>query len=144
MDLKLEVVVIPVSDVDRAKKFYREKLGWRVDIDFERPLAPGKKMRGVQLTPPGSQCSIHIGTGITDAKPGTYQNTYLVTSDIEATRADLAKRGVDVSGPFHFGPEGIAPGLDPDRQTYNSFVSFSDPDGNTWFVQEITKRLPGR
>jgi catechol 2,3-dioxygenase-like lactoylglutathione lyase family enzyme len=144
MDLKLEVVVIPVSDVDRAKKFYEEKLGFRVDIDFERLAAPGKKVRGVQLTPPGSQCSIHIGNGITDAKPGTYQKTYLVTSDIEATRAELAKRGVDVSGPFHFGSEGITPGLDPDRQTYNSFVSFSDPDGNSWLIQEITKRLPGR
>ncbi|HSE43308.1 MAG TPA: VOC family protein [Acidobacteriota bacterium] len=144
MDLKLEVVVIPVTDVDRAKKFYEEKLGFRVDIDFEGPVAPGKKMRAVQLTPPGSQCSIHIGNGITDAKPGTYQKTYLVTSDIQATRAELAKRGVDVSEPFHFGAEGITPGLDPNRQTYNSFVSFSDPDGNSWLIQEITTRLPGR
>jgi catechol 2,3-dioxygenase-like lactoylglutathione lyase family enzyme len=144
MDLKLEVVVIPVSDVDRAKKFYGERLGWRVDIDFERPIAPGKKMRGVQLTPPGSQCSIHIGSGITDAKPGSYQKTYLVTSDLEATRVDLKERGVEVSEPFHFGPEGITPGLHPERQTYNSFVSFSDPDGNSWLIQEITTRLPGR
>jgi catechol 2,3-dioxygenase-like lactoylglutathione lyase family enzyme len=144
MDLKLEVVVIPVTDVDRAKKFYGETLGWRVDIDFERPIAPGKKMRGVQLTPPGSQCSIHIGSGITDAKPGSYQNTYLVTSDIEATRAELTKRGVELSEPFHFGPEGITPGLEPNRGTYNSFVSFKDPDGNSWFIQEITQRFPGR
>ena len=144
MDLKLEVVVIPVSDVDRAKKFYEEKLGFRVDIDFERPVAPDKKIRGVQLTPPGSQCSIHIGNGITDAKPGAYQKTYLVTTDLEATRAELAKRGVDISEPFHFGPEGMAPGLDPERQTYNSFVTFSDPDGNGWLIQEITTRLPGR
>lgn len=144
MDLKLEVVVIPVSDVDRAKKFYEEKLGFRVDIDFERLAAPGKKVRGVQLTPPGSKCSIHIGNGITDAKPGTYQKTYLVTSDIEATRAELVKRGIDVSEPFHFGQQGITPGLDPERQTYNSFVAFSDPDGNGWLIQEITKRLPGR
>jgi catechol 2,3-dioxygenase-like lactoylglutathione lyase family enzyme len=144
MNLKLEVVVIPVSDVDRAKKFYQEKLGFRVDIDTERPVAPGKKIRAVQLTPPGSQCSIHIGDGITDAKPGTYQKTYLVTSDIEATRAELVKRGVDVSEPFHFSAEGFAPGLDPERQTYNSFVSFNDPDGNGWLIQEITKRLPGR
>lgn len=144
MDLKLEVVVIPVSDVDRAKKFYEEKLGWRVDIDFERPIAPGKKMRGVQFTPPGSQCSIHIGNGITDAKPGSYQKTYLVTSDIVATRDELTKRGVELSEPFHFGPEGITPGLDPTRQTYNSFVSFKDPDGNEWLIQEITTRFPGR
>jgi catechol 2,3-dioxygenase-like lactoylglutathione lyase family enzyme len=144
MNLKLEVVVIPVSDVDRAKKFYEEKLGFRVDIDFERPLGPGKKMRGVQLTPPGSHCSIHIGNGITDATPGTYQKTYLVTSDIEATRAELVKRGVDVSEPFHFSAEGITPGFHPERQTYNSFISFSDPDGNGWLIQEITKRLPGR
>jgi catechol 2,3-dioxygenase-like lactoylglutathione lyase family enzyme len=144
MDLKLEVVVIPVTDVDRAKKFYGETLGWRVDIDFERPIAPGKKMRGVQLTPPGSQCSIHIGSGITDAKPGSYQKTYLVTSDLETTRVDLKERGVEVSEPFHFGPEGITPGFHPERQTYNSFVSFSDPDGNSWLIQEITTRLPGR
>jgi catechol 2,3-dioxygenase-like lactoylglutathione lyase family enzyme len=144
MDLKLEVVVIPVTDVDRAKKFYEEKLGFKVDIDFQIPVAPGKKMRAVQLTPPGSQCSIHIGEGITDAKPGSYQKTYLVTKDIEATRAELVKRGVDVSEPFHLGEEGFAPGLDPERKTYNSYLSFNDPDGNGWLIQEITQRFPGR
>jgi catechol 2,3-dioxygenase-like lactoylglutathione lyase family enzyme len=152
MDLKLEVVVIPVSDVDRAKKFYQEALRFRLDGDFDAEAfgklqgfefhAPG--FRAVQLTPPGSQCSIHIGNGITDAKPGTYQKTYLVTSDLEATRGELIKRGVEVSEPFHFGPKGPTPGLHPKRTSYNSFVSFKDPDGNSWLIQEITQRLPGR
>jgi catechol 2,3-dioxygenase-like lactoylglutathione lyase family enzyme len=139
MSLKLEVVVIPVSDVDRARKFYEEKLGFRFDIDLKRPGS-----RIVQLTPPGSECSIHIGSGITHASPGSYEGMYLVTSDIEATREELSGRGVEVSGPFHFGPEGQMPGVDPEHQSYNSFLAFKDPDGNSWLIQEIRKRLPGR
>ena len=152
MDLKLEVVVIPVTDVDRAKKFYQEKLGFRLDGDFDAEAfgklsgfefhAPG--FRAVQLTPPGSKCSIHIGNGITDVKPGTYQKTYLVTSDIEATRAELVKRGVEVNGPFHFSSTGVTPGVHPQRNSYNSFLEFKDPDGNGWLIQEITQRFPGR
>jgi catechol 2,3-dioxygenase-like lactoylglutathione lyase family enzyme len=153
MSLKLQVIVIPVSDVDRAKKFYAESLGFRVDIDhrsdsYEKAL--GFRHRGapsyriVQLTPPGSECSIHIGTGITRAMPGSYEGIFLVTSDIEATRTELIGRGVDVSQPFHFGSDGQAPGVHPEHQDYNSFASFRDPDGNTWLIQEIRKRLPGR
>ena len=153
MELKLEVVVIPVSDVDRAKQFYAEALGFRVDIDHRAAAyeeALGFRQRGaasyrvVQLTPPGSACSIFIGTGITPVKPGASQGMHLVTSDLEATRAELVKRGVAVSDPFHFGPAGQTPGLDPGRASYNSYVSFSDPDGNGWALQEITTRLPGR
>src|SRR5215472_1860931 len=137
MDLKLEVVVIPVSDVDRAKQFYEEALGFRVDIDHRAAAyeeALGFRQRGaasyrvVQLTPPGSACSIFIGAGITQAQPGTYQGMHLVTSDLEATRAALVERGVALSDPFHFGPQGQTPGLDPVRASYNSYVSFSDPD----------------
>ena len=153
MDLKLEVVVIPVSDVERAKKFYQEKLGFRLDVDLDAE-GYGKLLgfkfngppnfRAVQLTPPGSACSIHIGNGITKAKPGSYEGTYLVTSDIEATRAELVSRGVEVSEPFHFGPNGPTPGIHPEHQDYNSFLTFRDPDGNSWQIQEIRKRLPGR
>jgi len=153
MDLKLEVVVIPVTDVDRAKKFYQEKLGWRLDADlngegygkllgFKFPAPPN--FRAVQLTPPGSACSIHIGNGITQAKPGSYESTYLVTSDIEATRAELVSRGVEVSEPFHYSPKGHTPGVHPEHQDYNTFLAFKDPDGNSWLIQEIRKRLPGR
>jgi catechol 2,3-dioxygenase-like lactoylglutathione lyase family enzyme len=153
MDLKLEAIIIPVSDVDRAKKFYEEALGFRVDVDhraavYEEVL--GFRYRGeesyriVQLTPPGSQCSIQIGKGLTQVTPGIYQGLYLITSDIEATRAELVKRGVQVSEPFHFGPQGQTPGLEPERASYNSFVSFSDPDGNGWLIQEIKQRAPGR
>jgi catechol 2,3-dioxygenase-like lactoylglutathione lyase family enzyme len=153
MDLKLEVIIIPVSDVDRAKKFYEEALGFRVDIDHRAAAyeeAVGFRHRGaasyriVQLTPPGSACSIQIGEGITQVTPGAYQGLYLITSDIEATRAELVKRGAEVSEPFYFGPQGQIPGLNPERASYNSFVSFSDPDGNGWLIQEIKKRLPGR
>ena len=153
MNLKLEVVVVPVSDVDRAKKFYQEALGFRVDVDHRAPVyeqALGFRHRSeasyriVQLTPPGSECSIQIGTGITRVKPGTYQGMYLISSDIEATRAELVDRGVDVSEPFHFGSEGQTPGLDPGRADYNSFISFSDPDGNGWLIQEVKQRAPGR
>lgn len=153
MDLKLEAIVIPVSDVDRAKKFYEEALGFRVDVDHRAAVyeeALGFRHRGeesyriVQLTPPGSECSIQIGQGITQVTPGTYQGLYLITSDIEATRAELVGRGVEVSEPFHFGTQGQTPGLEPERASYNSFVSFSDPDGNGWLIQEIKQRAPGR
>lgn len=153
MDLKLEVIVVPVSDVDRAKKFYQEALGFRLDAEHSAAVyeeALGFRHRGqasyrvVQLTPPGSDCSIHIGTGITTAKPGSSQGLYLITSDLEATRAELVARGVEVSESFHFGPKGLTPGLDPNRSTYNSYITFSDPDGNGWIVQEVTQRAPGR
>ncbi|PWT88588.1 MAG: glyoxalase [Acidobacteria bacterium] len=153
MNLKLEAIIIPVSDVDRAKKFYEEKLGFREEIDHRAELyekAIGFRHRGapsyriVQLTPPGSECSIQIGTGITRAIPGAFEGMYLVTSDLESTRAELIRRGVNVSEPFHFGPDGQAPGVDPEHQDYNSFASFRDPDGNSWIIQEIRKRFPGR
>jgi catechol 2,3-dioxygenase-like lactoylglutathione lyase family enzyme len=141
MDMKLEVVAVPVSDVDRAKRFY-ESLGFHVDIDF----VPNNDFRGrvVQLTPPGSDASIQVGKGLTSALPGSLQNTYLVVSDIEAARADLVGRGVKVSEVFHRGPEGRVAGRAPESSNYRSFASFTDPDGNTWLLQEITKRLPGR
>jgi catechol 2,3-dioxygenase-like lactoylglutathione lyase family enzyme len=153
MNLKLEAIIVPVSDVDRAKKFYQEALGFRVDVDHRAAVyeeALGFRYRGeasyriVQMTPPGSECSIQIGKGLTRARPGAYQGMYLISSDIEATRAELIERGVEVSEPFHFGPEGQTPGLDPRRADYNSFVSFSDPDGNGWLIQEIKQRAPGR
>jgi catechol 2,3-dioxygenase-like lactoylglutathione lyase family enzyme len=140
LDLKLEVVVIPVSDVDRAKRFY-SNLGWRLDADFVK----GDDFRGVQFTPPGSPASIHFGKGITPAAPGSAKGLYLVVSDIEAARAELIARGVDVSEVLHRLP-GEAPqkGRDPERRSYASFATFSDPDGNLWILQEITARLPGR
>jgi catechol 2,3-dioxygenase-like lactoylglutathione lyase family enzyme len=140
VDMKLEVVVIPVSDVDRAKRFYGS-LGWRLDGDFVK----GDAFRGVQFTPPGSSCSIHFGKGITSAVPGSAQGLFLVVSDIEAARADLVARGVDVSEVFHRAV-GEAPrsGPDPERRTYSSYATFRDPDGNTWLLQEVTARLPGR
>jgi catechol 2,3-dioxygenase-like lactoylglutathione lyase family enzyme len=141
MDMKLEVVVIPVADVDRAKAFY-EKLGWRLDIDY----AANADHRVVQFTPPGSDASIHIGKGITSAAPGSLQNVYLIVSDIEKARADLVARGIYVSEVFHhdglLGPRVTGP--DPKRGSYASFASFKDPDGNSWLFQEITTRLPGR
>ena len=140
MDMKLEVVVVPVSDVDRAKSFY-EQLGWRLDADFRN----GSEFRGVQFTPPGSAASIHFGKGVTTLAPGTLQNLYLVVSDIEAARADLARRGVAVSEIFHRAPGAEpGPGLDPERRSYASFATFRDPDGNGWLLQEIRQRLPGR
>jgi catechol 2,3-dioxygenase-like lactoylglutathione lyase family enzyme len=139
-EMKLEVVVIPVSDVDRAKTFY-EGLGWRLDID----LATDESFRVVQFTPPGSACSIHIGTGLTSAAPGSAQNMYLIVSDIEEARAELLERGADVSDVFHSAPgQEPAGGPDPERTSYSSFASFADPDGNSWRLQEITERLPGR
>jgi catechol 2,3-dioxygenase-like lactoylglutathione lyase family enzyme len=141
VDMKLEVIIIPVSDVDRAKDFYN-RLGWRLDGDF----AVGKEYRNVQFTPPGSSCSIHFGTGVTAAVPGSIQGLYLVVSDIEAARAELTARGVSVSEVVH--REGPGParlsGPHPQRRSYASFASFKDPDGNRWLLQEVTVRLPGR
>jgi catechol 2,3-dioxygenase-like lactoylglutathione lyase family enzyme len=141
VDLKLEVVVLPVSDVDRSKRFY-ESLGWRVDADF--PGVDG--FRVVQMTPPGSPCSIHFGKKVTTAAPGSIKNLYLVVSDIEAARRDLAGRGADVSEAFHFAGFGgpPVPGPEPSGRSYGTYASFSDPDGNTWLLQEIKTRLPGR
>ena len=137
IDTKLEVITIPVSDVDRAKRFY-EGLGWRLDADFSN-----NGRRGVQLTPPGSPCSIHLGT---TAAPGSAQGLFLVVDNIEAARADLVSKGATVSEPFHFdgilGP--LLPGLDPNRSSYGSYAEFKDPDGNGWLLQEVKARLPGR
>jgi catechol 2,3-dioxygenase-like lactoylglutathione lyase family enzyme len=147
-DLKLEVVVIPVSDVDRAKRFY-DSLGWRLDADF-----PFDTFRVVQFTPPDSACSVQFGTNITPAAPGSAHGLYLVVSDIEAARAELVERGVDVSEVFHAGKPGAqfqpngrsgrVSGPAPNHATYRSFATFSDPDGNGWLLQEVTTRLPGR
>jgi catechol 2,3-dioxygenase-like lactoylglutathione lyase family enzyme len=139
-EMWLEVVTLPVADVDRAKAFY-EGLGWRLDIDFE----PGPGVRAVQLTPPGSPCSIQFGVGLTEADPGSAQAMFLVASDIEEARAQLIERGVDVSEISHRDAEGqVVGGPDPERQSYASRATFSDPDGNSWVLQEITERLPGR
>jgi catechol 2,3-dioxygenase-like lactoylglutathione lyase family enzyme len=137
MDFKLELVVVPVSDVDRAKAFY-EKAGFNLDVDHRA----GDAFRVVQLTPPGSACSITIGTGLTPAAPGSYQGLHLVVSDIDAARAVLVERGVDVSELFHFGAEGQTPGPDPERGDYNTYLSFGDPDGNGWLVQEVRRAEP--
>src|SRR4029079_17123273 len=134
MDMKLEVVTIPVSDIDRAKEFY-SRLGWRLD---ETPPWV------VQFTPPGSDCSIHFGKDRTWAPPGSFENLYLVVSDIEEARAELVGRGIEVSEIFHPGDDGPVDGPDPERRTYSSLAPFSDPDGNRWLLQEITSRLPGR
>jgi catechol 2,3-dioxygenase-like lactoylglutathione lyase family enzyme len=152
VDTKLEVIVIPVSDVDRSKEFYR-KLGWRLDADYES----GKDFRILQFTPPGSGCSIIFGKNITAAAPGSAQGLYLIVSDIAAARAELLGRGVEVSEVFHdasgvylgpdepylFGRQRVS-GRDPEHRSYRSFASFHDPDGNGWLLQEITTRLPGR
>jgi catechol 2,3-dioxygenase-like lactoylglutathione lyase family enzyme len=149
VDEKLEVVVIPVADVDRAKEFYLG-LGWRLDAD----RAAGDSFRIVQLTPPGSDCSIQFGTGLTSGAPGSAQDLYLIVSDIEAARAELVTHGVEASEVFHEGAPGARfttdgtngrlSGRAPDDASYGSFVSFRDPDGNGWLFQEITTRLPGR
>jgi predicted enzyme related to lactoylglutathione lyase len=151
VDMKLEVVVIPVSDVDRAKAFYA-RLGWRLDADF----AAGNDYRVIQFTPPGSGCSVIFGKNVTAAAPGSAQGLYLIVSDLEAARSELVARGVDVSEAFHsddghsgtdepylFGRHRVG-GPDPQRGSYSSFASFRDPDGNGWLFQEITTRLPGR
>jgi catechol 2,3-dioxygenase-like lactoylglutathione lyase family enzyme len=141
VDLDLEVQIIPVSDVDQAKRFY-ERLGWRLDGD----VAPLEGLRIVQFTPPGSGASVTFGTGIINAVPGSAEGG-LIVSDIEAAHAELVGRGIDASDMWHgppFPPEARQPGPDPERRSYGSFFSFKDPDGNTWLVQEVTKRLPGR
>jgi len=140
--LKLEVTVLPVSDVDRAKAFY-EGLGWRLDADF--PI--DEHFRIVQFTPPGSPASIQFGTGTSTMPPGSIKDLYLIVEDIQAARDELISRGADVSEIWHgrgLGTEGHEPGPAPDGQSYGSFASFSDPDGNRWQLQEITTRLPGR
>jgi catechol 2,3-dioxygenase-like lactoylglutathione lyase family enzyme len=134
VDMKLEVVVIPVSDVERAKEFY-QKLGWRLDV-----TPPGV----VQLTPPGSGCSVQFGTGRTSAAPGSAQGLWLIVSDLQAALDRLATAGIKVDDVFHLDANRKASGLDPARGTYRSFASFSDPDGNKWLLQEITTRFPGR
>ncbi|AWM08935.1 VOC family protein [Bradyrhizobium symbiodeficiens] len=152
VDSKLEVLVIPVADVDRAKAFYA-RLGWRLDADF----ASGDDWRVIQFTPPGSACSVIFGKNVTAAVPGSARGLYLVVSDLEAARQDLLDRGVEISAPFHgagdvhagpdepylFGSVRVG-GADPKRGSYASFAAFSDPDGNGWLFQEITTRLPGR
>jgi catechol 2,3-dioxygenase-like lactoylglutathione lyase family enzyme len=150
MDMKLEVVVVPVSDVDRAKAFY-ERLGFRLDIDH----VANEDYRVIQFTPPGSEASIIFGKGVTSARPGSIDRLVLAVYDIDAARGELLSRGVEVSevfhdaggglgGGFHAGPEARAPGPDPQGRSYASYASFSDPDGNGWLFQEITERLPGR
>ncbi|MCK1708951.1 MULTISPECIES: VOC family protein [unclassified Bradyrhizobium] len=151
-DLKLEIVVIPVSDVDRAKAFYT-RLGWRLDADF----ASGDDWRVIQFTPPGSACSVIFGKNVTAAVPGSAQGLYLIVSDLEAARKEILGRGIEVSEPFHgagdihvgpdepylFGRVRVS-GVDPEHGSYSSFAAFSDPDGNGWLLQEVTARLPGR
>jgi catechol 2,3-dioxygenase-like lactoylglutathione lyase family enzyme len=132
VEMKLELVLIPVSDVDRSKAFYTDKAGFSLDVDHQT----GEEFRVVQLTPPGSACSITIGKGLNDATPGSYRGTHLVVTDIEAARAELVGRGVEVSEIRHFGPGGWEPGPDPEHREYASFADFSDPDGNTWVLQE--------
>jgi len=151
VDMKLEVVVIPVSDVDRAKEFYG-RLGWRLDADF----ANGDDFRVIQFTPPGSGCSVIFGKNVTAAAPGSAQGLYLIVSDIEAARDELVAHGVDATAVFHDGGVYVGTdqpylfgrlrvsGPDPEHRSYRSFVSFSDPDGNGWLLQEVTTRLPGR
>ncbi len=153
VDMKFEIVVIPVSDIDRAKEFY-QRLGWRLDADY---ATDDKDFRVIQFTPPGSGCSVIFGKRVTAAAPGSSQGLYLIVSDIEAARKDLAERGIDVSEVFHseggvyagddepylFGQRRVS-GPDPKHGSYRSFASFHDPDGNGWLCQEITTRLPGR
>jgi catechol 2,3-dioxygenase-like lactoylglutathione lyase family enzyme len=136
VDMALEVVTLPVSDVDRAKSFY-ESLGWRLDTD----LVVGDDFRQVQMTPPHSQCSIHFGKGITAMEPGCLDNLYLAVKDIDAAREDLVRRGVDVS---EVEERPKPPGLDLPGRSYFAYASFSDPDGNDWLLQEVTTRFPGR
>jgi catechol 2,3-dioxygenase-like lactoylglutathione lyase family enzyme len=132
MDLRLELVLVPVNDVDRAKAFYSEQLGFGVHVDHRA----GENFRVVQLDPPGSGCSIAVGTGITDAAPGSVRGLHLVVTDVEAVRAELRSRGVEVSDVRYMSPEGWRPGADPAHADYNSFADFADPDGNTWVLQE--------
>jgi catechol 2,3-dioxygenase-like lactoylglutathione lyase family enzyme len=152
-DMKFEIVVIPVSDIDRAKEFYGEKLGWRLDADYDN----GKDFRVIQFTPPGSGCSIIFGKTVTVAAPGSVQGLYIIVSDIEAARKELLGRGIQISPAFHdaggvyagtdepylFGRIRVS-GPDPEHRSYRSFASFQDPDGNGWLLQEITTRQAGR
>jgi catechol 2,3-dioxygenase-like lactoylglutathione lyase family enzyme len=138
--MRFEVTTLPVADVDRAKDFY-QRLGWRLDIDFR----PSPDTRGVQFTPPGSPASIQFGQGTTTMTPGSLQGMILVVEDIVTTRDELIRRGVDVSEIWHLEPgQGRLSGIDPQRRSYTSRATFADPDGNTWQLQEITERLPGR
>jgi catechol 2,3-dioxygenase-like lactoylglutathione lyase family enzyme len=139
VDYKLEVVVVPVLDVDRAKEFYGS-LGWRLDAD----IAAGDDFRVVQFTPPGSGCSVQFGTNLTSAAPGSAQGLYLIVPDIEAARDALIAAGVEVNEIYHLGPDGRVSGPDPEHRSYGSYASFRDPDGNGWLLQEVTTRLPGR
>ncbi|GAA1170618.1 VOC family protein [Pseudonocardia alaniniphila] len=144
MEYHLEVVTLPVSDVDRAAAFYVEKAGFILDVDYH----PSNEFRVVQLTPPGSACSIQIGTGLTEASPGSTRSTFLIVADIEAAHRELRGRGVNVSDLRHKAPidgwkGGWCPGPDPERRDYASFADFTDPDGNTWVLQEIGHRRPG-
>jgi catechol 2,3-dioxygenase-like lactoylglutathione lyase family enzyme len=150
MDMRLEVVVVPVSDTDRATEFYKA-MGWRLDAD----VVSGDDFRLVQFTPPGSACSVQFGKGLTGAAPGSAQDLYLIVADVDAARAELVAQGVEVSEVFHCasgfacrfertGIDGRVAGLAPDRMSYGSFAKFSDPDGNGWLLQEISARLPGR
>lgn len=148
MDLKLEVVVIPVSDVDKAKEFYVDGLGFRADADY--PISDGYRI--VQVTPPGSPCSVIFGEGLSPLPAGSARGLHLIVSDIERAVGELTARGVDVDGPFHDSTGAFhhgdgthrVPGLAPERRSYGSFASFADPDGNEWFLQEVTVRAPGR
>jgi catechol 2,3-dioxygenase-like lactoylglutathione lyase family enzyme len=136
VDFKLEAIVIPVSDVDRAKAFYADNCGFICDVDHQ----PNESFRVVQFTPPGSECSITFGIGMSTKEPGSYEGFHLVVTDIEAARAELVGRGLDISEPFHFGPEGNADGLDPARGDFGTYCTFSDPDGNGWLLQEVPSR----
>jgi catechol 2,3-dioxygenase-like lactoylglutathione lyase family enzyme len=136
MNYTLEMVVVPVSDVDRSKAFYTDQVGFHLDVDH----AAGDSFRVVQLSPPGSACSITIGTGISDATPGSTRGLHLIVNDIEAAHAELTGRGVKVGDVRHMTPAGWQPGVDPEHADYNSFAEFADPDGNVWVLQEI----PGR
>jgi catechol 2,3-dioxygenase-like lactoylglutathione lyase family enzyme len=146
VEMKLEVIVIPVSDVDRAKRFYTA-LGWRLDIDYR----PGNDFRIIQFTPPGSGCSVIFGNNVSAAAPGSAKGLHLIVSDIEAARDELLRRGIEISEPFHdaggvfhhAGAEGRLSGPNPQRKSYASYASFSDPDGNGWLLQEVTERLTG-
>lgn len=136
LEYRVEVVIIPVSEVDRSKAFYTETLGFPLDVDLDL----GGGMRFVQVTPPGSSCSLAFGTKITDASPGSYRETYIVVADIESARAELVSRGAVIDEITHFTKDGPVPGVDPNRSDYGSIAHFSDPDGNTFMLQEVPSR----
>jgi catechol 2,3-dioxygenase-like lactoylglutathione lyase family enzyme len=139
MDMRLELVLIPVTDVDRAKAFYQDKAGFTLDVDHQ----PNEQFRVVQLTPPGSACSITFGIGITEAQPGSVKGTHLVVADIDAARAELVGRGVEVSETRHFDGTEWRPGTDPRHGRFQTFADFADPDGNTWVLQEVPEASTG-